>query len=157
VNVTVLSSDDAKSFVTFVVDTDRSGYTFVLLDRRTRTTNILARWPIAAYADRISPMKPIAFQSRDGLLIHGYLTVPLGTGGSIRSSRVCPKRRAPQLTFETRNLRPGSPWSGSGVVASRGFWRAPLCVTGPWVYGPFALVSGVAIDAVRKLRVRKSC
>jgi hypothetical protein len=32
-----------------------------------------------------------------------------------------------------------------------------LRVASPRVYGPFALASGVPVDAVRKLRVRKSC
>jgi hypothetical protein len=32
----------------------------------------------------------------------------------------------------------------------------PLRVAGPRVYGPFVLASGVAVDAVHKLRGRKS-
>jgi class 3 adenylate cyclase len=35
--------------------------------------------------------------------------------------------------------------------------RSPLRVAGPRVYGPFALASGVPVDAVRSLRLRKSC
>lgn len=31
--------------------------------------------------DRMAPMTPISFESRDGLDVHGYLTVPAGTGG----------------------------------------------------------------------------
>ena len=29
-------------------------------------------------ADQLAPMKPIEFKTRDGLTIHGYLTLPLG-------------------------------------------------------------------------------
>jgi hypothetical protein len=35
--------------------------------------------------------------------------------------------------------------------------RHPLRVAGPRVYGPFALASRVALDAVRSPRLRKSC
>ena len=29
-------------------------------------------------ADQLAPMKPIEYKSRDGLTIHGYLTLPVG-------------------------------------------------------------------------------
>jgi dipeptidyl aminopeptidase/acylaminoacyl peptidase len=80
-NVAVLGSDDAKQRVTLVIDTDRSAQTFVLLDRTTRSGSVLARSPIAAHSDELASSKPIFFRARDGLVIHGYLTLPLGTAG----------------------------------------------------------------------------
>ena len=63
------------------VSTDRAAREFYLLDRTTGKRTLLAADPIAEYSDVLSSMVPISFKSRDGLDLHGYLTVPNGTDG----------------------------------------------------------------------------
>ncbi len=64
----------------FVVRTlsDRSLGAFYLYEQATgQLTKIADRNPWLQ-EDQLAPMKPIEFQSRDGLTIHGYLTLPKG-------------------------------------------------------------------------------
>ncbi len=54
---------------------------FYLLDRASRTLKLLARNERTAWQGRISPTEPIAVTARDGLVLHGFLTLPLGATG----------------------------------------------------------------------------
>ena len=36
---------------------------------------------LAAYREHLAPMEPVTFPARDGLTIHGLLTVPSGVQG----------------------------------------------------------------------------
>jgi dipeptidyl aminopeptidase/acylaminoacyl peptidase len=72
-------SDDEKRFI-FLVHSDRNPGVYYLGDLRggaLQVQAINARRP-AIKAEEMSPMAPIQYQARDGLIIHGYLTKPGG-------------------------------------------------------------------------------
>ncbi|HTL17650.1 MAG TPA: S9 family peptidase, partial [Patescibacteria group bacterium] len=60
---------------------DRTPGTFYLVD--TTSGKIKKLSDVAEWIDpeEMCPMRPIEYQSRDGLKIHGYLTLPLGSSG----------------------------------------------------------------------------
>jgi len=71
------STDDEEQMVVAAFD-DRTQGTRYLYDRKADKLVKLgdvAPWMNAAHA---APMKPVKYTSRDGLTIHGYLTLPLG-------------------------------------------------------------------------------
>lgn len=74
------SSRDGK-FRVVLVESDVDPGSFYLFD----TDNMHASMIIARQAqidsERMSPMRPIKLESRDGLALHGFLTVPLGSSG----------------------------------------------------------------------------
>lgn len=80
-NVRVPSTDRKKTLLIVHVTTDRIGTAVYLLNRKTKTSTLLATPPIAEHQDKLSKTKPVSFASRDGLMLHGYLTVPHGTEG----------------------------------------------------------------------------
>ena len=77
----ILSEDRQRRWMTFAVGSDRGDASFYLLDRASRETKVLADSPLASHRDQLAPMEPVTFPARDGLTIHGLLTVPLGTTG----------------------------------------------------------------------------
>lgn len=72
--------DHTKDEQVFVIraHNDRSLGTFYLYDFSTDTLQKLADIRPWLKEEELAPMKPISFKSRDGLTIHGYLTLPLG-------------------------------------------------------------------------------
>jgi dipeptidyl aminopeptidase/acylaminoacyl peptidase len=64
----------------FIVRTmsDRSTGSYYLFDTRTGETTKLADRNPWLPEDQLAEMRPISYKSRDGLTIHGYLTVPRG-------------------------------------------------------------------------------
>jgi dipeptidyl aminopeptidase/acylaminoacyl peptidase len=64
------------------VSSDTEGTSYYLVDAETGARTLLHRDDLARYRDRFSPMQPIAFTARDGLRIHGYLTLPRGASGA---------------------------------------------------------------------------
>jgi len=72
----VSSVDDARRLVTVDVNDDRE-VDFYLLDRRSGEASLLGRGATRAFADKLASMRPIRFQARDGLTLHGYLTLPV--------------------------------------------------------------------------------
>jgi len=79
VSFTSRSEDEMINIVAVTSDTDPGQY--YLYDRNKNQL----RWLIPAYASLepklMSPMKPIKFESRDGLTIHGYVTIPKESDG----------------------------------------------------------------------------
>lgn len=74
----VSSVDDAQHFVTLDVNDDRE-VIFYLFDRRSGQTTMLGKSASHAFADVLATMKPVRFKARDGLTLHGYLTLPVTT------------------------------------------------------------------------------
>ncbi len=62
----------------FIIRTfsDRSMGAYYLYDNTEQTIKELARIGYWLEDDRLHPMKPIQYKSRDGMTIHGYLTMP---------------------------------------------------------------------------------
>lgn len=62
------------------VSSDREPGVYYVLDRQASSiTEFKRRYVLDTR--QLSPVKPIEFTARDGLLLHGYLTVPLGSDG----------------------------------------------------------------------------
>jgi dipeptidyl aminopeptidase/acylaminoacyl peptidase len=66
------------STMLFHVGSDRNSGEYYILDQK-EARFLLARDP-GLDPEKMLPVKPISVKARDGLLIHGYLTLPAGTG-----------------------------------------------------------------------------
>ncbi|MGG1517189.1 prolyl oligopeptidase family serine peptidase [Paenibacillus oryzisoli] len=67
-----------KDLVLLYTDSDKSYGSYYLWDQRSDRIEKIADIAPQLKEDRMADMKPISFQSRDGLTIHGYLTLPKG-------------------------------------------------------------------------------
>jgi len=76
VNVTRKSKDETKLLV--YVTSDRYSGGYYLYDVKLDELKKLADFAPWIKEETMAEMKPISYQSRDGLAIHGYLTLPLG-------------------------------------------------------------------------------
>jgi dipeptidyl aminopeptidase/acylaminoacyl peptidase len=76
-NLWILSLDDAERRMTVQAGTDK-GYESYLVERGGGEPVLLGRSPSMAFADALASVEPVAFKSRDGLELHGYLTRPAG-------------------------------------------------------------------------------
>jgi dipeptidyl aminopeptidase/acylaminoacyl peptidase len=76
VAVTKMSKDETKMIVRTYTDKSRGAYYFY--DRSSAAFRKLAHVSPWLNEDNMADMKPIQYQSRDGLTIHGYLTLPKG-------------------------------------------------------------------------------
>lgn len=75
VGIYVTSADDAGRYATVSVNDDRT-VSFYLLDRHNGERLLLGRDVSQEFADALGRMRPISFTARDGLQLHGYLTLP---------------------------------------------------------------------------------
>jgi dipeptidyl aminopeptidase/acylaminoacyl peptidase len=71
------STRDEKQWIITYNSPDDPGATY-LYDRETRQAQFLYRPRPWLPRDALAEVKPISFQSRDGLTLHGYLTLPKG-------------------------------------------------------------------------------
>ncbi|MGI8891569.1 MAG: S9 family peptidase [Chthoniobacterales bacterium] len=76
--VEVVANDKAEDKFIVMASNDRSPGTRNLYDAKTGTLTKLVEVSPWLKEDQMAVMKPIEYQSRDGLTIHGYLTLPLG-------------------------------------------------------------------------------
>jgi len=67
--------------ITFALKSDRSDEEVHFLNRVTRELKMLAEPAMAAHREHLADMEPVTFPARDGLTIHGLLTLPPGTEG----------------------------------------------------------------------------
>jgi dipeptidyl aminopeptidase/acylaminoacyl peptidase len=67
-----------NTWVVIIAASDRDPGTFHLLNTRTLTIEKLVARAAWIKPARMAEMKPIQYQARDGLTIHGYLTLPPG-------------------------------------------------------------------------------
>ena len=80
VGLRLMSTDNSERLVTLSVYTDKT-VEYYLFKRDTKEKALLSRHPISSYEEALSTVQPISFNSRDGLTIHGYLTIPKGSSG----------------------------------------------------------------------------
>ena len=73
-------SDDGRYLAARVYADTQPSEAF-LFDRQTGKATFLAGSMEWIKPGEMSPMKPISFKARDGLALHGYLTVPAGSDG----------------------------------------------------------------------------
>lgn len=76
--VSVSDIDDDERRVIVRTYSDRTRGTYYLFDRKDNSMSKLADLSPWLKEDQMSPMKPITYTARDGLTIHGYLTLPVG-------------------------------------------------------------------------------
>jgi len=74
--VASMSRDETKVLV--YAGSDRTRGTYFFFDRETKDFRKLAELAPWLPKERMAPMTPVSYVSRDGLTIHGYLTLPLG-------------------------------------------------------------------------------
>jgi len=74
-NVQIEASDDGSRIVVYS-HSDREPGVYFLFDERNKRIEQLAVVKPNVDPDLMSEMKPVSYAARDGLLIHGYLTVP---------------------------------------------------------------------------------
>src|SRR5262249_31329524 len=74
----LLSEDRNLRLMTFSTRTDKTDERVYLLNRTTRDLKVLAEASMAAHAEHLALMEPMTFPARDGRIIHGLLTVPVG-------------------------------------------------------------------------------
>lgn len=78
--LSLISMDNREHLFTFSFYNDK-GVQHYLFNRQSGEKELLGRDSMAEYADALSTVEPIQFKSRDGLDLHGYLTLPNGTSG----------------------------------------------------------------------------
>ncbi|MCR5346630.1 MAG: S9 family peptidase [Fretibacterium sp.] len=76
--VAVTDMDDDERRVIVRVYGDRTRGAYYLYDRKDNSMSKLADLSPWLKEEQMAPMKPVEFKSRDGLTLHGYLTLPLG-------------------------------------------------------------------------------
>ncbi len=74
--VASMSRDETKVLV--YAGSDRTRGTYFFFNRETKDFRKLAELAPWLPKERMAPMKHVSYTSRDGLTIHGYLTLPLG-------------------------------------------------------------------------------
>ncbi len=74
--VASMSRDETKVLV--YAGSDRTRGTYFFFDRETKNFRKLAELAPWLPKERMAPMTPVSYVSRDGLTIHGYLTLPPG-------------------------------------------------------------------------------
>jgi dipeptidyl aminopeptidase/acylaminoacyl peptidase len=80
-SVRLVSSDVART--TYIVETDspQEPATYYFFDAKTHHASVIGTAYPQLPADSLGVMKPMSYAARDGLTIHGYLTVPPGSDG----------------------------------------------------------------------------
>ena len=78
VEAVVADIDDDERKVIVRTYSDRTRGAYYLFDRKDESMSKLADLSPWLKADQMAPMKAITFTARDGLTIHGYITLPVG-------------------------------------------------------------------------------
>ncbi len=76
----LISRDDAEKRLIVLVYTNAQR-SYYLVDRPARTHLLLVNSIAKDLAQALAPMRPVTLSSRDGLQLHGYLTLPGGAAG----------------------------------------------------------------------------
>ncbi len=77
-NFNIISRSDDDSIWTVSFNSDDKPITFYLYDRKTKKAEFLFTEHLGIEKYTFAKTEPIKFKSRDGLTIHGYLTIPPG-------------------------------------------------------------------------------
>ena len=76
--VSVADIDDDERRLIVRTYSDRTRGTYYLYDRQDNSMSKLADLSTWLKEENMAPMKPITYTARDGLTIHGYITLPVG-------------------------------------------------------------------------------
>lgn len=80
-HVSITSNTRDGNLMVVRVSSDRNPGQFYLYDAKTGQASFLFASKPEIDPGQMATMRPISFQTRDGVTIHGYLTVPAGTNG----------------------------------------------------------------------------
>ena len=78
--ISVVSTDNAERTIVFFVSKEKKRE-YYLYNRDSGETSLIGKNPLAKHVSKLSDTKAISYKSRDGLTIHGYLTIPKGLEG----------------------------------------------------------------------------
>lgn len=123
---------DIKWTVQFVVDDGPSK--FYLYDRTARKATLLFSTQPALDQYTLSPMQPISFAARDGLTIHGYLTMPHKQQGPVPLILLV---HGGPWARDSWGYRPDTQW-----LANRGYGVLQINFRGSTGYGKAHLNAG---------------
>ncbi|MBS0661996.1 MAG: S9 family peptidase [Verrucomicrobia bacterium] len=129
VNRLVQGSADGKRFV-YLAYSDRDPGVYYLLDEEKKRLDELAVVQPGLDPEQMAPMKPVAFKARDNLVIHGYLTLPVGVPPRNLPLVVNP-HGGPYTIRDTWKFNPEVQ-----LLANRGFAVIQVDYRGSGGYGP---------------------
>lgn len=89
-NAYILSMDKSETIYTVLLSSDRVRAQYYLYDKKTNKISFLDSAMPWLKPDELSEMKPVQFTSRDGLSVHGYLTLPKNYSGKPISTVINP-------------------------------------------------------------------
>lgn len=79
----IVSETEDEKLAVLLAWSDKTPGTYYLLEKNPLKLTFLASKAARFKADEMVDMKPIQYQARDGLTIHGYLTLPKNTKGPV--------------------------------------------------------------------------
>ena len=112
----VVSSDDKENKLLVVVDSDKLYGKYYEYDTKTKTTKLLFDLMPQLKEEDMAEMRPIEFKSRDGLTIHGYITMPKETLQGKKVPLIVNPHGGPQGIRDDWGFNPESQ-----LFASRGY------------------------------------
>jgi dipeptidyl aminopeptidase/acylaminoacyl peptidase len=78
----IIDVTDDQNLVLFSVRSDRDPGSYYLFDRKNMKADMLFSAMESIDPEQMSERRPISFKARDGLTLHGYLTMPAHAAGS---------------------------------------------------------------------------
>jgi len=151
VSVVDFSRDRSKAVVFAGSDVDAGAYYVFDLDRRA----VLTRFPTRSWIDaaQMSPVQPITVKARDGLELHGYLTLPRSRAAGARKKMVVLVHGGP-IGRDTWDFDPEVQWlAASGYAVLQVNFRGSSGYGNKftnWVYGEWgAKMQDDVTDATR--------
>jgi dipeptidyl aminopeptidase/acylaminoacyl peptidase len=131
----LVSRDEADTTWLVAFNNDAGPVKFYSYDRASRTGRFLFenRPDLADYD--LAPMEPFTFEARDGLVIHGYATFPVGAGRTALPT-VVNVHGGPQVR-DTWGLHPEAQW-----LANRGYLCLQVNYRGSTGYGKSFVAAG---------------
>ena len=132
----IVSKNKEEDLFVVYASSDRDAGIYYLYQVKTKKLDKIASLNPWLKAEDLAKMKPIKYQSRDGLTIHGYLTLPKGSSGKKLPLVVYP-HGGPWATREV--------WGGAPIVqflANRGYAVLQMNFRGSPSYGKKFWTSG---------------
>ena len=126
--IDVVSASRDETLHVVLASSDRNPGTFYLYDRTKDALTRLAELAPWLPEARLAPTKPLAFPARDGLPLHGYLTVPLSKTGPLPA--VVMVHGGPWDQRDSWGWNPETQW-----LASRGYAVLQVNFRGSSSYG----------------------
>jgi len=112
----VVSSDDNDSKLLVVVDSDKLYGKYYEYDTKTKNIKLLLDLMPQLKEEDMAEMRPIEFKSRDGLTIHGYITLPKAAADGKKVPLIVNPHGGPQGIRDDWGFNPETQ-----LFASRGY------------------------------------